>query len=274
MDLPVLFASTLPKRLAKGVRTHRLKIFLEQREASISIDGSKPTPFLISRGLPQGSPVSPILFLLVTEGVLRLSLGRLGYADDINLLASAPSLACCANLLQTQLDRTFEWGRENGITFGISKTELQYFHRKRGSPVEPSLFADGVEIRPNDVTRWLGVFFDRGLRFQNHIKKACERSLAITRHLKRISLTTRGIRPLLLRQTLQGAAFATLFYGAETWYSNNTPKDLLERIQLRINDAARAALPVYRTTPVPAPLREIGWGPAPAWLNQIYDLSE
>ncbi|KAI1005470.1 hypothetical protein K3495_g2746 [Podosphaera aphanis] len=245
--------------------------FMEQREASISIDGSKSTPFQISCALPQGSPVSPILFLLVTESVLRLSPGRLGYADDINLLASAPSLASCANLLQTQLDRTFEWGWENSLTFEIFKTELQYFHRKRGSPMESSLFADGVEIRPNDVTHWLGVFFDRGLKFQNHIKKACERSLAIIRNLKRISLTTRGIRPLSLRQTLQGAAFATIFYGAETWYSNNTPKDFLARIQLRINDAARAALPVYRTTPVPALLSEIGWGLARAWLDQIHD---
>lgn len=77
--------------------------------------------------------------------------------------------------------------------------------------------------------------------------------------------------PLLLRQALQGAAFATLLYGAETWYSEGTPKALVLRIQQRMNDAARAALPVYRTTPIAVLLRETGWGPAKAWLERIHD---
>ena len=37
-----------------------------------------------------------------------------------------------------------------------------------------------------------------------------------------------------------------------------------------MNDAARAALPVYRTTPIAALLREAGWGPAQTWLNRIH----
>lgn len=151
------------------------------------------------------------------------------------------------------------------------KTELQYFHRKRRSPTEPSLFAEGNEIRPNESTRWLGVFFDRSLRFRHHIKKACERSVAITSHLKRLQSTTRGISPLLLRQALQGVALPTLLYGAETWFSKGTSKSTIAKIQLRMNDAARAAFPVYRTTPVPALLREVGWGPALAWLERLHD---
>ncbi|KAI0994854.1 hypothetical protein K3495_g13328, partial [Podosphaera aphanis] len=151
--------------------------FMEQRVATISIDGSKSAPFPILCRLPQGSPVSPVLFLLAIEGALRISTGRLGYADDICIFASAPSLTRCSELLQKQINSTISWGRENGISFEISKTELQYFHRKQGSPAKPSLFVEEAEISPNNVTRWLGIFFDRALRFRHHITKACSRSL-------------------------------------------------------------------------------------------------
>lgn len=137
--------------------------------------------------------------------------------------------------------------------------------------MESSLFVDVVEIRPNNVTRWLGVFFDRGVKFQHHIKKFCGRSLIIIRHIKTLSLITHGISLLLLRQSPQGAFFANLLYGAETWFSKNSSKDIIARVQLRINDAARAALPVYRTTPIPALVCETGWGPVRAWLDRIND---
>ncbi|KAI0991576.1 hypothetical protein K3495_g16611, partial [Podosphaera aphanis] len=152
--------------IQKGRLSHRLRSqgwpsnvvkwvisFMEQRQATISLEGTTSPSFQILWGLPQGSPVSTILFLLAIEEALRLSPGRLGYADDINIFASAPCLADCARRLQTKLDETFTWGRNNGIVFEIRKTELQYFHRKRRSPTEPSLYAEGNEIRPNDFTR-------------------------------------------------------------------------------------------------------------------------
>ena len=137
-----------------------------QRESVISIEDTTSPPFQTHCGLPQGSPVSPILFLLAMEESLRLSTGRFGYADDIAPFASTPSSDECALKLQEKLDSTIAWGLTNGISFELPKTELQYFHRKRGSPLEPTLSIGGTTITPNDHTRWLEIFFDRALRFQ------------------------------------------------------------------------------------------------------------
>ena len=173
----------------------------------------------------KGLPVSPILFLLAMEEALRLSTGRFGYADEIALFASGFSLVKCARKLQEKLDSTIAWGFKNGISFELPKTKLQYFYRKRGSSLETTLNIGETTTTPNYHTCWLGIFFDRTLRFQFHTLQACRKSLAITSHLKRLSTTTRGISPLFQRQPLQGAAFVTL----STRPRPGTPKRHLKR---------------------------------------------
>ena len=171
---------------------------MEERESTISIEDTTSPPFQIHYGLPQGSPVSPILFLLAMEEALRLSTGRFGYADEVALFASGSSLVECVRKLREKLDSAITWGQTNGISFELLKTELQYFHRKRGSPLEPTVNIGGTTITPNDHTCWIGIFFDRTLRLQFHTLQACRKSLAITSHLKRLSTRTRGAIHLFL----------------------------------------------------------------------------
>ena len=109
------------------------------------------------------------------------------------------------------------------------------------------------------------------LRQEEHIRLACQRSRIVTDHVRRLCNTNRGTSPGLLRQAVQGCAFATLFYGAETWYGPQSSKWGLNQLQIVMNTAARAVLPVYKTFPVAALLRETGWGPVTTWLERILD---
>ena len=245
--------------------------FCSDRSACIRLDGTTSQTFPILCGLPQGSPISPILFLLYVEPFLKLSNRRFGYADDGCLFATGSTLLECQENLQKELDSTLRWGLENGISFDAAKTELQYFHRKNKNREEhPVLFGETV-ITPNEVTRWLGLLLDRKLTFSKHLQHAVTRAKRVTDHVQRLCTTVRGLQPALARQAMQACAFSTLFYGAETWYAKNTAKRATRQAQVAINRAARAILPVYKTTPVAALLRETGWGPAEAWLNRIHD---
>lgn len=153
----------------------------------------------------------PILFLLYVEPFLRISQSRFGYADDGCLLTTAKSLQECGQKLQQQLDQTTLWGQENGLIFDVKKTELQYFHKKRKYQ-EPPIYLGNATIRPNEYTRWLGVFFDRKLNFKDHVRRACQRSRVVTDHVKRLCNTVTGINPALLRQAIQATAFSALFF--------------------------------------------------------------
>lgn len=267
----------------KGRLLHRLKqqgwpvsliqwteSFFSQRTARIRLDEQISEPFQVVCGLPQGSPISPILFLLYIEPVLRLSSCRFSYADDIAITATGETLDVVHDNLQRQLDNTMNWGRENGLLFDINKTELQYFHTKR-KYTELPLETDTHVIEPQDTTRWLGVFFDRKMTFSEHIRRAWHRSRVVTDHIRRLNRTTYGMNAHILRQATESCAFSTLFYAAETWYSQKTTKAAIGKCQLAINHAARAVLPVYQTTPLPALLRESAWAPAEAWLERLCD---
>ena len=224
--------------------------FFSDRIARICLDKTVSEPFPIFSGLPQGSPVSPILFLLYFEPYLRLGKGRFGYADDGCILESGNSIESCHQTLQQAINLTRKWGQDNGIMFDVSKTELQYFHRKRTFREIP-IQACNINIKPKNVTRWLGIIFDRRLSFKEHIRLATIRAGAIINHIRRLCGTSYGANLQLLRQAMQGCALARLLYGAETWYAKNTTKLAIGKVQTAINQAARAILPAYKITPVP-----------------------
>ncbi|KAI1001661.1 hypothetical protein K3495_g6540 [Podosphaera aphanis] len=201
--------------------------------------------------------------------IFRLSHGIFDYADDAASFASAKSLKHCQSKLQRHLYLSQAWAKDNGIIFDEKKTELIYCHKRKFE--EPPLRIEHTEIRPKEVLKWLGILFDRKLSFKQLVRCACQRAHVVTDHVRRLCNSIRGIPSALLRQAVQGCAFATLFYGAETWYGPQTSEWALNQIQLAINRAARAVFPVYKTFPIPALLPETGWGPALAWLDRIHD---
>lgn len=152
------------------------------------------------------------------------------------------------------------------ISFDTLKTELQYFHRKIKYTESPIRMGE-IVIKANDFTRWLGIFLGWKLPFKVHIRRLCQRARVATDYIRRLCNTVRGSSPGLLRQAIQGCALTTLLYRAETWYGRQTSEWTIIQVQISINWAARAALPVYKTTQLPVLLRETGWGPARAWLD-------
>lgn len=64
----------------------------------------------------------------------------------------------------------------------------------------------------------------------------------VTDHVRRLCNTARVASPSLLRQAVQGCAFATLFYVAETWYSPQISQWALNQVKTAINRDARAVL--------------------------------
>lgn len=273
-----------PRRLADWAFS-----FATGRTAVLSLDDQLSAPYRLLRGIPQGSPVSPILFMLYIAPLHRLPLRSkiFGYADDVALLATGRLLRDCTQDLGTDVREAIAWGRENGISFDPAKTELIHL-TKRPTSINPDLTlacpdaaspAWTVQATPtNGAIRWLGVWFDRRLSFQTHARKAKKKGLTVTTALRSLSCTTRGVPPQAARAAAVACVLPTCLYASETWWPVSSTSDpgnardgttgLAAAVDSVLYAAARAILPVYRTTPRAALLREAGIPPARAWLDE------
>lgn len=261
--------------------------FCTQRFLRYDVDGSLSAPFFSTRGIPQGSPISPILFLLYTAPIHKLPLKAsvFGYADDLALLTHAQSVTTCMADLQHDLSLLLTWASDNALSFDPAKSELLHLTRKAQS------FGDNPDLTLTLPTgqywattatprhssmRWLGIWFDRRLSFAQHVSKSKRSALRAAGAIRGLGNTIKGASPAVLRGAALACVLPVLFYGAETWWSvpDNQPRQgpvrlITTAVNRVLAASARAILPVWRTTPVPILLREAGIPNASAWLKYI-----
>jgi hypothetical protein len=91
---------------------------------------------------------------------------RFGYADDVALLATSPSLEANSQVLPAALQEALEWGTAKGVTFEPTKSELLHVSKKKTDQdpsTTPSVSAGPItatESSERPYLRWLGVLFD------------------------------------------------------------------------------------------------------------------
>jgi hypothetical protein len=130
-------------------------------------------PFYTNIGVPQGDPISPVLFsLFITDlpsslqhtGVFlhNVCIPYIQYADDLCILGDSPAD------LQLALDNLQEYCAVNKIDINVSKTKVQVFHRGRLPATHFTLNGQDVEM-VNDFV-YLGFNFSVQLSFSQHVK--------------------------------------------------------------------------------------------------------
>lgn len=88
-------------------------------------------------GVPQGSPVSPILFVLYLSGVF-IEIEQtvdgaecISFADDVGVIVTRTDFANIAIKLSAAGNKACAWAAENGISFDVAKMEAVAFHKRR-----------------------------------------------------------------------------------------------------------------------------------------------
>ncbi|KAM4067386.1 reverse transcriptase (RNA-dependent DNA polymerase) [Hirsutella rhossiliensis] len=149
--LQALKGRGIPKWLLDWIRS-----FVSNRKARLLFDGDASAPLSIHAGVPQGSPLSPILFLFYIAPLydaLEATAGTIlvGFADDSNILA-------------------FGWARAVGAEFEPAKSELVHFTRARVPP-QTCVRLGNTTIAPSESSRFLGVWLHRKLQWGPHLKQ-------------------------------------------------------------------------------------------------------
>ncbi|SLM40438.1 Reverse transcriptase domain [Lasallia pustulata] len=102
--------------------------FLEKRKAGLPFDGEKQRIQGIEIGIPQGSPISPVLFLIYIRFLFPKIKAKFpevqkpSYIDDVALYTTGRNAEENAKVLQEVTKTVFTWAEENAVQFDDSKT--------------------------------------------------------------------------------------------------------------------------------------------------------
>jgi hypothetical protein len=103
---------------------------------------------------------------------------RFGYTDDICLYRASATLEENVELLAQDVRGIIQWGNENKIFFALEKLEMIYLTTRKGALVPIlrvnndlviSLITTAPKAGQNPALRWLGVWFNRKLRFRRYV---------------------------------------------------------------------------------------------------------
>ena len=138
------------------------------------MDGCRSKLVNVVSGVPKGSVLGPLLFLLYTSELFSILENKLiGYADDSTLMAVAPSPGArvtVAESLNRDLVRVNAWFDLWGLKLNASKTKTMIVSRPcTMHPQSPPLTIDGTVLKESDDLDILGVTFDSKLTFEKHL---------------------------------------------------------------------------------------------------------
>lgn len=148
-----------------------LRSFLLNRQQVVSISTATSPPVIINRGVPQGSILGPLLFLIYINDLplcLRTSQCIL-YADDTTILNSHHNTSSLIQMIQTDLLLLERWCSVNKLSINVLKTcYLLFTSPQKKIAAIPSLHIAGDQIAFCRTTNFLGVIVDCHLKFHEH----------------------------------------------------------------------------------------------------------
>ena len=218
MDFRKAFDSVPHRRLIAKTEAHGVKgkvlkwiqDFLHQRTQLVSVNTAKSREAGVASGIPQGSVLGPILFVLYINDLPRQAESHVRmFADDTKLFSESND----ADALQRDLDSLQRWSSDWLLQFhpekcsvlrlGNAKCSTEYFMKGRSTDGEPC----DIALAESLIEKDLGVYVDNKLSFKHHVSQATAKAnkvLGIIRrsfdHLSRetfIQLYKALVRPIL-----------------------------------------------------------------------------
>ena len=118
----------------RGLLKDWFQSYLKNRKQFVSVNNSTSNTKEITTGVPQGSVLGPLLFLLYYINDLHKSVKHsktYHFADNTNIMQSNKSLDVLSNNLNKDLKSCLQWPKGNELSHNISKTKLSFTEIQR-----------------------------------------------------------------------------------------------------------------------------------------------
>ena len=195
--------------------------FLQDRKISLLFNGQLSPVYSVT-GAPQGSPISPLLFLISISQLFTPSpiknLLELSYVDDICISFASTSVKKNISVLSNYLSDFTSKAKLLSITFEISKSEMMHFCKKK-EPIPNTISLENLTLEPKPLIKWLGVWLHYKLSFKTHVEKRLHLAQGALQRLIQLSSKSKGLGFNALRQLYQTCIIPVLDYGSVLWFN-------------------------------------------------------
>ena len=221
VDIPILLSKL--KRYGFRNKAHDwFTSYLTNRSQYVNIGNATSSKRSITHGVPQGSVLGPILFLLYINDLHNATiLYTLLFADDTSFLFSGRNLQELVELVNTELEKAFCWFKANKLSLNVSKTKYMIFRNPK------MLLDDNLSIKigneeverigqdcPTKSFKFVGIMIDEFLSWNyhiNHVANKISSSLYALRQVK-------NLLPVKIKKLLYNSMVKPhLDYGILVW---------------------------------------------------------
>lgn len=231
----------------RGVANQFLESYLKDRRQQVVIDGIKSTPSTINCGVPQGSNIGPLLFLIYVNDIAKLNLkGQLRlFADDTAISYEAKTVSELYRDMSHDLKLIMQYLENNLLALNLQKTKMMLFGKRETLDATMGLVINGATIEEVDRFKYLGVWIDNRLKWDVHIRETVASCSSLCGILRRLA-------PYVPRHVLLKMYYAFIHsryqYGIAAW--GTSCHTYLKEMQVQQNRCVKAVynLPFLQPT--------------------------
>ena len=218
-----------------GCANNLLQCYLSGRSQFVEYNGHKSEKLSVTTGVPQGSVLGPLLFLIYINDLPLVSnvFNMVMYADDTTLFCNIDNNVT-EDVINRELLKVYEWLGANKLSLNVAKTKFMVFHTSNRLVRYPNLLINGRPIERVTQFNFLGLILQSNMSWSmhtDHISLKVSKAISIIYRLK-------DVYPLLVLQTLYNTLILPYFnYCILSWgatISNGNRLHLLQKKVVRL----------------------------------------
>ena len=219
-----------------------MKSYFYGRSQYVSFDDTNSEHMSVNIGVPQGSILGPLLFLIYMNDITSATslFHPVIYADDTTLGACISYFGSDISDIETNINNELEniktWLNVNKLSLNVSKTKAMIFHSNRKNVIPPRIFIDNHEVQYVEFFNYLGIILDKHLSWNEHINMLHKKASKMSGILCRL----KNFLPKATLLTLYNSLVLSHFnYGILLWGAKTSQLEKLQKKLIRIINCAR-----------------------------------
>ena len=275
LDLAGAFDKVVHERVLHSLRARRvpewivryIKSFLSERTTTIKFGEHISEPIAVKSGIPQGSTLSPILFLFfaaeLIEKLNKNNTFAFGFVDDTSLMAIGHTTAQTTRILTEAHTKCQEWAQGHGAKFEPDKYKLIHFTRQpKKHNLKATVDIPGFNEGPVPSLKMLGVILDARLNWKPHAATVRAKLTTTVQAINRLTASTWGATHKRGQQLYKTSVRPVITYGSSVWHTpegiTGHSKPNLAKLATFQNECLRRITGAYKATPIPELQHEAG----------------